>query len=160
MSIVAMTPLLFVGCGGGRSSSPACPHVAYETEIPVGATSTTMLIDTHANVLIADDAQQVHVDIRDNWGTVAFGGSDQVPAFIYRRIPWPQSDLTLLSGMGVITHDLVASSQVPLMHAAPVGQGLGAPTQNPDLQVSLMVQYFPSLQIFPSLMGVMLQCPA
>src|SRR5262245_15656971 len=49
----------------------------------------------------------------------------------------------LLSGIGVIVQALAASSQVPFTHSAPVGQGLGTPTQKPPWHVSLMVQNFP-----------------
>src|SRR5262245_21038907 len=67
----------------------------------VAATSKTMLIDAHVGAQVTEASAGIRVDIQDNRGTVAFGGGDPAPAIIYRRVPWPGTDVTLLSGIGV-----------------------------------------------------------
>jgi hypothetical protein len=98
--------LALLGCQPppGPAAAPppfSCPAAVYDQAISVAATSTTMLIDTRATVHTASGTDGISVDITDNQGTVAFWGSGPVPAFLYKRIPWPDVNYTLLAGLGV-----------------------------------------------------------
>jgi hypothetical protein len=60
-----------------------------------------MLIDTRASARTSDPTGDVQVSIQDNQGTVSFGGSGPVAAFLYKRIAWTDVNFTLLAGIGI-----------------------------------------------------------
>ena len=89
------------GCAEDSEIITPCADPIFDREIPVPATNSTITVDTKFTASGGDASSSVRVDFQDNKGTVEFAGSGPVPAFIYKRIPWPDVGFTLYAGLGV-----------------------------------------------------------
>jgi hypothetical protein len=93
--------MVTAGCAEDSEIFTPCAEVLFDGEIPVRATNTVISLDNKFSASGGDLSSSVRVDFQDNKGTVAFAGSGPVPAFIYKRIPWPDVGFTLYAGLGV-----------------------------------------------------------
>lgn len=100
-----MVGLVVAGCNlppTTSSSAAGCPTASYGPDVAVPATNTAMPLDFRASASSAGGVPEAPiVQFTDNQGTVAFGGSEPVPAFLYKRVVWPGYQYTLLAGLGL-----------------------------------------------------------
>lgn len=89
------------GCADSEPAGGVCPNPIFAGEFPVRATDTTITMTSKVSARTTDPASPVRVAFEDNQGTIDFADSGPVPAFIYKRIPWPDVGYTLYAGLGV-----------------------------------------------------------
>jgi len=101
-SFIALVALSFgAGCADSEPAAGVCPNPIFDGEIPVQETDATIAMTSKVSASTSDPASPVQVAVQDNQGTIDFAGSGPVPAFIYKRIPWPDVGYTLYAGLGV-----------------------------------------------------------
>jgi hypothetical protein len=92
-----VSPLFALAC----ASPPPCPNDHYDGSIAVPETDATVTEQFRISAHLQTPGQTVGISIEDNQGTVQFGGSQPLAAFVYGRTEWPQIQRTLFQGVGV-----------------------------------------------------------